>query len=59
MAEGWLKHLAGERFDVLSAGIAPKGLHPHAVEVMREVALIFRGSNQSMFESFSAYRSAT
>ena len=39
MAEGWLKHLAGERFDVLSAGIAPKGLHPHAVEVMREVGI--------------------
>ena len=39
MAEGWLKHLAGERFDVLSAGIAPKGLHPLAVEVMREVGI--------------------
>ena len=39
MAEGWLKHLAGERFGVLSACIAPKGLHPHAVEVMREVGI--------------------
>jgi arsenate reductase len=39
IAEGWLKHLAGERFEVLSAGIAPQGLHPLAVEVMREVGI--------------------
>ena len=39
MAEGWLKHLAGERFEVVSAGIAPRGLHPLAVEVMREVGI--------------------
>ena len=39
MAEGWLNRLAGERFEVLSAGIAPKGLHPLAIEVMREVGI--------------------
>ena len=39
MAEGWLKHLAGERFEVMSAGIAPRGLHPLAVEVMREIGI--------------------
>jgi len=37
MAEGWLRHLAGERFDVLSAGTHPVGLNPYAVTVMQEV----------------------
>ena len=36
MAEGYLRHIAGERFEVLSAGIEPKGLNPFATEVMRE-----------------------
>ena len=37
MAEGWLRHLAGDRFDVVSAGTHPVGLNPYAVEVMREI----------------------
>jgi arsenate reductase len=34
-----LRHVAGERFEALSAGIAPKGLNPLAVEAMREVGI--------------------
>lgn len=37
MAEGWLRHLAGDTFDVFSAGTHPVGLNPAAVEAMREV----------------------
>ncbi|HLZ34016.1 MAG TPA: arsenate reductase ArsC [Nitrospira sp.] len=37
MAEGWLRHLAGDTFDVFSAGTHPVGLNPGAVETMREV----------------------
>jgi len=37
MAEGWLRHLAGNEFDVVSAGTHPVGLNPYAVAVMREV----------------------
>ena len=37
MAEGWLRHLAGDRFEVVSAGIHPVGMNPMAVEVMKEV----------------------
>jgi arsenate reductase (thioredoxin) len=37
MAEGWLRHLAGDQFDVVSAGTHPVGLNPYAVAVMREV----------------------
>ena len=36
MAEGWLRHLAGEQFDVVSAGTHPVGLNPFAVTVMLE-----------------------
>lgn len=36
MAEGLLRSLGGEDFEVFSAGTVPKGLNPLAVEVMRE-----------------------
>lgn len=39
MAEGLLRHLAGDRFDVASAGTHPAGLNPGAVEVMREIGI--------------------
>jgi arsenate reductase len=39
MAEGFLRHFAGDRFEVYSAGIVPKGLSPITVEVMREVGI--------------------
>jgi len=39
MAEGWFRELAGNEFEVFSAGIAPAGLNPLAVAVMREVGI--------------------
>ena len=39
MAEGLLRHLAGDRFEVFSAGTEPVGVHPFAVEVMREIGV--------------------
>jgi arsenate reductase len=36
MAEGWLRHHAGDRVEVFSAGTKPAGLNPMAVAVMRE-----------------------
>lgn len=39
MAEGYLRHVAGDRYDALSAGIEPKGLNPLAVEAMREIGV--------------------
>jgi arsenate reductase len=37
MAEGLLRHIAGDRFVVASAGTHPVGLNPLAVDVMREL----------------------
>ncbi len=39
MAEGYLRHAAGDRYEALSAGVAPKGLHPLAVEAMRGIGI--------------------
>ncbi len=39
MAEGWLRHLAGNQFEVLSAGTNPVGMNPRAVEVMGELGV--------------------
>lgn len=40
MAEGWLRHLAGDRYTSLSAGARPAGfVHPLAVEAMREAGI--------------------
>lgn len=43
MAEGLLRALGGERFEVFSAGTKPKGLHPLAVQVMKEVGVDISG----------------
>jgi arsenate reductase (thioredoxin) len=39
MAEGYLGHAAGDKFEPLSAGIEPKGLNPLAVAGMQEIGI--------------------
>ena len=39
MAEGWLRHLAGDQFEAFSAGTHPVGLNPRSVEAMAEVGI--------------------
>jgi arsenate reductase (thioredoxin) len=39
MAEGLLRHLAGDRFEVASAGVAPAEVRPEAIAVMRELGI--------------------
>jgi arsenate reductase len=54
MAEGWLRHLAGDRFEVFSAGTHPVGLNPGSVEAMAEVGVDisqYRSKNASEFLS--------
>lgn len=43
MAEGWAKQLGGDRFQVYSGGLEPRGVHPLTVEVMREVGIDISG----------------
>jgi len=39
MAEAWLRHLGGERFEVESAGLEPGKLNPLVVEAMAETGI--------------------
>lgn len=43
MAEGFLRHLAGDRFDVASAGTQPTQVNPLAIAAMREVGIDISG----------------
>ncbi|MBN2011522.1 arsenate reductase ArsC [candidate division KSB1 bacterium] len=36
IAEGYIRHMAGERFNVVSAGIEPSKVNPRAIQVMQE-----------------------
>ena len=39
MAEGWLRALGGDRFEVFSAGIEAHGKNPRAIAVMHEAGV--------------------
>jgi arsenate reductase len=43
MAEGWTRHLKGDRIKVWSAGIETHGLDPRAVRVMAEAGVNISG----------------
>ena len=52
MAEGWLRHLAGDRYNVFSAGVKPAGLNPDAVRVMKEVGIDISGHRSKNVAEF-------
>ena len=39
MAEGFLRHMASDRFDVFSAGVKPTEVNPLAIAVMKELSI--------------------
>ena len=39
IGEGLMRHLAGDRFDVFSAGVEPSRIHPMSILVMNEVGI--------------------
>ncbi len=39
MAEGLLRHMAGDQFEVYSAGLEPKTVNPYAIQAMQEIGL--------------------
>ena len=43
MSEGWARHLKGDRIEAWSAGTAPHGLDPRAVQVMAEAGVDISG----------------
>lgn len=52
MAEGWLRHLHGDAFEVYSAGIETHGLNPNAVKVMAEAGVDISGHRSQLLSEF-------
>jgi arsenate reductase len=52
MAEALLRKHAGERFDVVSAGLEPTAVHPLTIRVMNEVGLDIAGQRAKGLDGF-------
>jgi len=56
MAEGLLRHMAADRFEVRSAGTAPSHVHPRAIEVMAELGIDISTHRSKHTSEFSGER---
>lgn len=52
MAEGLLRDVADDSFDVESAGVAPSHVRPEAVEAMREIGIDISGHRSKSVDEF-------
>ncbi|OQW32825.1 MAG: protein-tyrosine-phosphatase [Nitrospira sp. SG-bin1] len=52
MAEGLLRHLAGDRYDVSSAGTHPVGLNAGAVTAMQELGIDISAQRSKRMDEF-------
>lgn len=48
MAEGWLRHLHGDRFEAFSAGIAKHGMNNYAIQAMKEIGIDISGHQSKL-----------
>ena len=53
MAEGLLRHDAGDRFEVFSAGIRPSHVRPEAIAVMRGLGIDISGHRSKSVEELA------
>ncbi len=56
MAEGLLRHDAGERFDVESAGTKPGTVRPEAIAAMKELRIDISGHRSKHVDEFEGQR---
>lgn len=52
MAEGWARHLIGDKIKAYSAGIETHGLNPNAVKVMAEAGVDISGQKSQNVTEF-------
>ena len=52
MAEALLRKYAGDKFDVYSAGLEPKGINPYAKKVMQEIGISLEGHYAKDFREY-------
>ena len=53
IAEGLLRHEAGDRFEVFSAGTKPGQVRPEAIAVMRELGIDLSGHRSKHVDEFA------
>lgn len=53
MAEGLLRHDAGDRFEVASAGTKPGHVRPEAIAVMKEIGIDLSGHRSKHVDEFA------
>jgi arsenate reductase (thioredoxin) len=53
MGEGLLRHDAGDRFEVFSAGTHPSKVRPEATKVMREIGIDISDQRSKSVEEFA------
>ena len=53
MAEGLLRHIAGDQYEVFSAGTRPVSLNPNAVTAMSEIGINIAGSRSKSVDEFA------
>jgi arsenate reductase len=52
MAEAFLRKYGGERFEVYSAGLEPKGINPNTERVMEEVGINLSGQHSKHVKEY-------
>ncbi len=52
MAEGLLREIGEGRFDVHSAGVDPRGMHPLAVQAMAEIGIDISGQESKNLDRY-------
>ena len=52
MAEGLLRQLAGDKFEVASAGVSPTHVRPEAIKVMAELGIDISGHHSKSVDEF-------
>lgn len=55
MAEGFLRHEAGDRYEVYSAGTDPAQVRPEAVQDMREIWVDISGQSAKPLSEFQGH----
>ena len=52
MAEGILRNLYGDKFEVFSAGTEPSRVNPYAIRTMQEIGIDISGNTSKSIEGF-------
>ena len=53
MAEGILKHITKDKYEVYSAGTKPSGVRPEAIEALAEIGIDISGNRSKSVDEFA------